>query len=405
MITFSRDKLRWFNNKTISGEQLFFAAFALSLIASFVFNTTFMDYLNVNYVNLVNYLAFALLIVKIYIFDNFKWYEYIGITVILGLAFLSWRRTQLSNVMIIFSFIFAARGISFNKIVRQYFNINLMLMLLTMLYSLAGIIKNLAFFRGTTFRYSLVTDYPTDFSAHIFYLCLAYCYLNYKKMGWLQWLGILVIDYLTYLVTDTRVDALLMILMVLVMLSVSRKLNTKLKKFIASSYWYLSIVLPYSYVLITYYFTFSNPVMVKLDQALSGRLALGKEGFDKYGITLLGKRVIERGWGGSDGLHMMKNNPGKYFFIDSSFVRLLVINGLILGIIALLILVGISLRETVKHEYLLPAILFLVVSSSLIDQHMLEITYNPFMLALLSCVPQTISGGLKNGKVKENNDW
>ena len=70
MITFSRDKLRWFNNKTISGEQLFFAAFALSLIASFVFNTTFMDYLNVNYVNLVNYLAFALLIVKIYIFDD-----------------------------------------------------------------------------------------------------------------------------------------------------------------------------------------------------------------------------------------------------------------------------------------------------------------------------------------------
>ena len=44
-----------------------------------------------------------------------------------------------------------------------------MLMLLTMLYSLAGIIKNLAFFRGTTFRYSLGTDYPTDFSAHIFY--------------------------------------------------------------------------------------------------------------------------------------------------------------------------------------------------------------------------------------------
>ena len=34
-----------------------------------------------------------------------------------------------------------------------------------------------------------------------------------------------------------------------------------------------------------------------------------------------------------------------------------------------------------------------------------EITYNPFMLAFLSCVPQTISGGLKNGKVKENNDW
>ena len=152
-----------------------------------------------------------------------------------------------------------------------------------------------------------------------------------------------------------------MILMVLVMLSVSRKLNTKLKKFIASSYWYLSIVLPYSYVLITYYFTFSNPVMVKLDQALSGRLALGKEGFDKYGITLLGKRVIERGWGGSDGLHMMKNNPGKYFFIDSSFVRLLVINGLILGIIALLILVGISLRAPINVNTKIITIFLIII--------------------------------------------
>lgn len=398
MITLSKDKFNWFNNRVIGGEQLFFVAFTLSLIASFIFNTTFMDYLNVNYVNLVNYLAFALLILKIYIFDDFKWYEYIILTVILGLTFLSWRKTQLSNVMIMFSFIFAAKGIDFHKIVKQYFNINLVLVLSTMLYSLVGIIKNLAFFRGETFRYSLGTDYPTDLSAHVFYLCLAYCYLNYKKMNWLKWVGLLVINYLTYLITDTRVDMVLAFIMVLVLLSVNYSINTKFKKFIVSSYWYLSIILPYVYVMITCYFTFSNSIMRKMDRALSGRLALGKEGLTNYGVTLFGQRVIERAWGGSDGLRMMKSDPSKYFFIDSSFIRMLVINGLVLGLIAFAILIFISVRETVKRNYLLPAILFLVVLSSLIDQHMLEITYDPFLLSFISVVPLNVSGGVKNVK-------
>lgn len=384
----------------MSGEQLFFIAFTLSLVASFVVNTTFMVYLRLNMVNWVNYAAFALLLVKIYIFDRFDWLEYVVITIVIALSFLSWRNTQINSVMVMAGFICGARGINFEKIIRHYFNVNLTLLLLTALYSLSGVISNLVYFRGDIHRYSLGIDYSTDFSAYVFYLCLAYCYLNYHKMNWQKWLALVGIDIVMYLITNTRLDALLILMIIPVMLVISCPINGKIHKFIVSSFWYLNIIFPYIFVLLTYYFTFDKPWMVKLNRILSGRLTYGEEGFEKYGVTLFGKKIVENGWGGVKGLHMMKNNPFGYFYIDSSFVRLMVINGLIIGIIAFIALALISVRETIRHNYVLPAIMFLVVLSSLIDQHLLEITYDPFLLSLLAVVPLKTSGGLKNVKVK-----
>lgn len=401
-MTYSKELTKSIRDKVISGEQLFFIAFTLSLIASFVVNTTFMIYLRINMVNWVNYAAFALLLIKIYIFDQFKWPEYIAMTIVLALSFLSWRNTQINSVMIMTGFICGARGISFEKIIRHYFNVNLTLLLLTAFYSLSGIISNLVFFRGVgdIYRYSLGIDYPTDLSAYVFYLCLAYCYLNYYKMNWQNWLALIGIDVVMYLITNTRVDAFLILMIIPTILITRGPVNNKVHKFVASSFWYLNIILPYSFVLLTYYFTFNKPWMVKLDRVLSGRLIYGKEGFERYGVTLFGRKIIEHGWGGVKGLHMMKHNPFGYFYIDSSFVRLMIINGLIIGIIAFTVLAIISIRETVRHNYVLPAIMFLAVLSSLIDQHLLEITYNPFLLSLLAVVPLKTSGGLKNVKVK-----
>lgn len=399
-MTYSKELTKSIRGKVISGEQLFFIAFTLSLVASFIVNTTFMVYLRINMVNWVNYAALTLLVIKIYIFDQFRWPEYIAITLVLGLAFLSWKNTQINSVMIMTGFICGARGINFEKIVRHYFNVNLTLLLLTALYSLLGIISNLVFFRGDIYRYSLGIDYSTDLSAYVFYLCLAYCYLNYRKMNWQKWLALVGIDIVMYLITNTRVDAFLILMIIPVMLITSSPINSKIKKFIVSSFWYLNIILPYAFVLLTYYFTFNRPWMVKLNRVLSGRLTYGEEGFARYGVTLFGRKIIEHGWGGAKGLHMMRNNPFGYFYIDSSFVRLMIVNGLIIGVIAFVVLIWISIRETVRHNYMLPAIMFLVVLSSLIDQHLLEITYDPFLLSLLAVVPLKTSGGLKNVKVK-----
>ncbi|GGI63596.1 polymerase [Limosilactobacillus caviae] len=390
-------------NKRIYGEQLYFIALSLSLVASFIINTTFMIYFNVKHLNWINYFSFGLLMIKIFVFDRFNIKQYLSIIIIIFLAVLSWRNTQINTVMIIFGFILGAQGVEFKRIIQQYFRINFSLILLTMLYSLLGIIRNLVFFRENIFRYSFGIDYPTDLAAYIFYLCLAYCYLNYKKMNLQRWLLIIGVALSTYLVTNTRLDTLLIILIVptITIAKRAKATSNQYLKFIASSFWYLSIILPYTFILLTVNFTFSSPIMVKLNQFFSGRLTYGHQGLNSYGITLFGQKIVEHGWGGIKGLKMMQQNPFNYFFIDSSFVRMLLINGTIIGMIAFIILISISIHETFNHDYILPACIFLVVLSSIIDQHMLEITYDPFILSFLSIVSKKVNGGFNHDEAKK----
>ena len=56
-----------------------------------------------------------------------------------------------------------------------------------------------------------------------------------------------------------------------------------------------------------------------------------------------------------------------------------------------------------QHRYLLPAIILLMTISCLIDQHLMEITFNPFLLAFLANTTskaEIIKQGVKYGKAK-----
>ena len=117
-------KIRKIGKIEISGEKLFFIALTLSLIASFIISTTFMPYIQVKHLNWVNYLAIGILLMKIYIFDQWHLSEYVGITIILCLSFISWRKTNYNNLMVLITFILAGKNVNFKKVIQYYFNIN-----------------------------------------------------------------------------------------------------------------------------------------------------------------------------------------------------------------------------------------------------------------------------------------
>ena len=65
-------------------------------------------------------------------------------------------------------------------------------------------------------------------------------------------------------------------------------------------------------------------------------------------------------------------------------MRLIMIYGLVIAVVMVGIFMTISIRETAVRKYALPAILFIVSISCMVEQHLLELTYNPFLLALLA---------------------
>lgn len=381
-------KSEWdqFWHTPLTGEKLFFFAYTVSLFCSFIINTTFMQYIPVRYLNWVNYLMILILILKVIIFDHLKPSQLIFSGILLVLAAYSWRKTTLTLLMVMIAYILAARDISFHKIVERYFDVNFVMIVGISLYSLLGIVRNLGFERDGFIRHSMGIDYPTDFAAYILYLVVAYLFLNYSKLNYWHYIGLIILAFCLNLITNARLDVYMLLISLVIIFIAKRaeRPQNLMARTTVSTFWSLSIILPYGYFLLTEFFDPQNRIFIRLNKLLSGRLLYGHFALEKYGLTLFGQHVVERGWGGVAGLERFKNAQFKYFFIDSTFIRLFVIYGAILGIFIISTLVIISVRETLKHNYVFPAVILIITISSLIDQHLLEITFNPFLLALLA---------------------
>ena len=67
-------------------------------------------------------------------------------------------------------------------------------------------------------------------------------------------------------------------------------------------------------------------------------------------------------------------------------MRLLIIFGLLALVVFIGISMFISIKNTLYGYYALPAILLIVAFSSVVEQHFMELTYNPFLLAFISTI-------------------
>ena len=88
--------------------------------------------------------------------------------------------------------------------------------------------------------------------------------------------------------------------------------------------------------------------------------------------------------GGSKGLSVFNHGNVGYFYIDSSYLRLVMIYGVIVAFIMVGVMMTISIRSIVKENYVITVILLVVTLSCFVEQHLLELSYNPFLLILLA---------------------
>lgn len=355
------------------------------IFLEFILSTTFNAFFPLKLIDWLIYLFLLPAVFKIFFLDqNLPWQSFVK-AVVLIIALISWRKTS-SNVLLIMTvMVLAAKTIDFDLIIKCYFKALVSLLSLVMIYSLLGVIKNLVYFRNSTYRYSFGLDYPTNFAALIFSLCLAFCYLHFQKLNWKNYLAFVILAAFVSKFNNARLDTILILLIIPVIEIAQRAQKGKKKcQLISSFYWMSMPIMCFIAISSTYFFTYTNRFYIKADDLFSGRLHIGKIAFMKYGYTFLGQKIIENGWGSSKGFNLMKNAAYKYFFIDSAYIRLVVIYGIILGILLLGAVITISVRETRRKEFALPAIFLLLSISALIDQHILDLMYDPFLIALLA---------------------
>lgn len=143
-----------------------FAVFVLiAMLGTTKFNIVWPEYF---YADLRSILLLVI-IMKTCVGENYDIWDLILIFVIGSVFLLNINRSGYEDFELILLLIIGAKNINLKSIVRVYFTVTFVLLIITICSALTGHIENLIYFQeGRRSRMSLGIGYPTDFAAYIF---------------------------------------------------------------------------------------------------------------------------------------------------------------------------------------------------------------------------------------------
>lgn len=382
-------KRRSIINVPINGNQIYFLAFVILFLPTFLLDTTFAGVIGEHWLRLLSYVSLPLLLMKIYVMDKWKLHQLLIISFFILLGAINWRTAHNVDLLVLVPFIVGARNVPFRHIMSWYFYLGSTLLLLMAFFSLIKVIPNLIYRYGTRpARFSLGMIFPSTIAAHFLFLALAYCYLKFGKLSWLDYSVIVVGGSVCMILTNTRLDFLATIMIVPVMFIAQRAFRGNLWSRIFVSFWWIAIpILSVTTVVSSFFYNSNNHIMRHLDSMSSGRLSLGERAFHRFDIKLLGQTIKEHSYAGVKG-HQFANSVGalgsRYFYIDSSYIRMILLWGLLEFMLIVVVISFITIRSTLRKTYILSAIFLIASLNYMFEPHIIQIVYSPFIVSLLS---------------------
>ena len=327
----------------------------------------------------VNFLFLVVLLLGLrFLYKMRVSYKYLILSILLLLSGgLVYFQTNRLNFLVYSMLLVLLVNVDMKVVLRNYVVVAGILVVGVFLLSLVGMVPNLQYNRAGVIRNSFGFIYPTDFASHCFYLFLAFSYLLKDKFIWTRSLFGVLLSAFIIKYCDARLNALSILLATVIFIYFYYSNGKKIKIF---------ALLPYSAVVfasvVTYFsykFSWSNPFLVSINKLITGRLALGRNAFDTFGVHLFGTRNVQ--FIGSGG---KTESVIGYNYVDSSYVQMLFTYGIVPVVLLLIIYVVASRKQYKDGQYLLVAILSLIAFNCMIEAFWFVPTYNIFMFLLFT---------------------
>ena len=327
----------------------------------------------------VNFLFLVVLLLGLrFLYKMRVSYKYLILSILLLLSgVLVYFQTNRLNFLVYSMLLVLLVNVDMKVVLRNYVVVAGILVVGVFLLSLVGMVPNLQYNRAGVIRNSFGFIYPTDFASHCFYLFLAISYLLKDKFIWTRSLFGVLLSAFIIKYCDARLNALSILLATVIFIYFYYSNGKKLKIF---------ALLPYSAVVfasivtyLSYKFSWSNPFLVSVNKLITGRLALGRNAFDTFGVHLFGTRNVQ--FIGSGG---KTESVIGYNYVDSSYVQMLFTYGIVPVILLIIIYVIASRKQYKDGQYLLVTILSLIAFNCMIEAFWFVPTYNIFMFLLFT---------------------
>lgn len=361
----------------------YFVVYGIIFIHEFLYTTMF----DIIWPPRTGYVLIA--ISTLYTLAKLYWYkayttkeQILGILICLTFA-IPGALTDYSYIYWIGFLIVGAKGIDFSKILKFYLIISITIMAVAFAASQGGIIEDLQYMNdrgaGKFLRHSFGIVYPTDYAAHLFYMTMAAMVLYDKKWNTITKIWISSLVAISVFLTSNAQTTTITLFVFVALCVLERALRTYMG-YIEKVFRLVPITLAAGFIYLAYRYDANQSWMAKINSLISGRLQLSKKGLDDYPVKLFGQNVIENGLGTSTA------NRDFYFYLDDSYIRILLEYGIIAFIVTIIILAMISKKASEEKKYILVIVLVAIAVQSVMEQHLIDIAYNPMILALFARV-------------------
>lgn len=279
--------------------------------------------------------------------------------------------------------IVGAKDIDFDRILKVYLTIGITIMLAAFVASQVGWIENLQYVverdGGLIIRNAFGSVYPTDFAAHVFYLSLAGICIGNKEISYGKIINLLVFAIFLQDKCGARTSFICLV-MVAFLLVVFVTCKIKMVKGFYYMFNFTTIGCATIYILLTHLFDYSKEWMIALNGMLSNRLEITNKAIQIYSYKIFGQNIIEIGSGRT------VEHQEEYFFLDDSYIRILLLYGIVLFVISLLIFWKCGEKAMQCNKIVVLLSIVAISAHSFMEHHILEIAYNPiFFFVFAKC--------------------
>lgn len=350
---------------------------------------------------LMRYLSYLLCVIKIImtsVADRKTIIRCAIIVVMFAVSYLACKNITLFLYSLLF---LAAEGYESDGIIRIACICQSVVLAINIILIKTGIVVDSIWEPDIRPRHFLGFSWVTTSSILFLFILFEYIYLKKGKINTFEYIIGMGFAYWLYKMSDARMTFMVSVLVLtwfwFIIIFVEKiNLAEKLKSVFAITPFIISIVA----ITFQYIYSPDNTVLYKLNDILTGRLKLGRQGIEEYGLSLFGTKIE---WVGYDADW---ESGMQYNYVDSSYLQIALEYGLIVLVIILIlyaILIYASIRN--KHTYLCWIVL-IVLAFCVTEPRLVKIAYNPFLLLVVTELEKYITdinyerGGYRNEKTE-----
>ncbi len=290
----------------------------------------------------------------------------------IGLAVLGYLDNTVAFYIMI---ILAAHQVKSDYIVKTAVIIQSVITFTTLILTNLGFIADKVAANGERTRHFAGFGYVTTSPMLVLFIFLGVMYLRKGKPKIYDIVIAAIVNQILYKVTETRSAYYVMALAIIVftIYGLFRK-NGKIKKSLAYMMVAAPTVLCAGILALYKAYDPAKESFAKLNTWMSGRLTLGKNAMDTYGIHLFGSDMEMKGY------DISNLGISNYNFIDTDYLQILILHGAVILFLVLALYTAIIYMSAKMGEYHIPWIILMILGVALTEPRLMNLSFNVFII-------------------------